>query len=506
MPRPAVIAIAVLGIVALVASTTFALVRSTQLRASQATIAALQSELAERGGGQPDGDAAGDASTDEQGGGTDGLLDGLFDGEGGLGDLFSEDGGLGGLLGDDLDQLARCIQPAGQPGSRDVPDGEAEEQITEITDTVEALRDLEFSEPPTPSFLDDQQISERLTDEIGEEYDAETAEIDRRTLAALGAVPADVDLVALQTELLTTQVAGFYDPDTDDLVVRGSPDDGLEPAEQTTLAHELQHALADEAFELPVDVTEDVDEGDAALAALSLVEGDATLTQQQFTVAGLTLAEQLGLNVDPGALAAQEQLAEVPHYLAQSLQFPYLAGLRFACARYLDGGWEAVNAAYGELPTTTAEILDPDRYGEDAVDPADPGDPGGEWRRQRATTIGAADLLWLFEAPGDDTERALDDPRDAALAWTGGELTVWTDGDDTAVGVALTQQEHDGPLCDAVTTWYERAFPEATDAPTRRTERLVREGPQQTAVVTCDGVDVRLGIASDLSTARALAG
>jgi hypothetical protein len=168
------------------------------------------------------------------------------------------------------------------------------------------------------------------------------------------------------------------------------------------------------------------------------------------------------------------------------------------------GGWDAVDAAYDDLPTTSAEILDPQRYGTGAVDPRDPGDLGGDWRRGRTTTLGAADLLWLFEAPGDDTTRALEDARTRALAWTGGELAVWTSGGDTAVGVALTQRP-DGPLCDAVTTWYERAFPDSTEAPTRREERLVREGGRQTAVVTCAGDEVRLGIGPDLATARALA-
>ena len=71
------------------------------------------------------------------------------------------------------------------------------------------------------------------------------------------------------------------------------------------------------------------------------------------------------------------------------------------------------------------------------------------------------------------------------------------------MGVALSQAD-DGPLCDAVTTWYERAFPDAGDAPTRRDERLVREGDDQTAVVICGGDEVRLGIGPDVDTARAL--
>jgi hypothetical protein len=69
----------------------------------------------------------------------------------------------------------------------------------------------------------------------------------------------------------------------------------------------------------------------------------------------------------------------------------------------------------------------------------------------------------------------------------------------------MTQQQSDGPLCDAVATWYERAFPDSTDAPPRSGERMVRESETQTAVVMCSGDEVRLGIAPDVSTARALA-
>lgn len=497
MPRSVVIAITVLGVAALLVSTTFALVRSAQLASSRAQIAALRSELAEARDGSSDG--GGDADATEPANPLDDLLEG-----GGLDDLFSEDGGLEDLLGGDVEQLARCIRRAGPPGSSDVPDGDAAEQIAQISDAVQRLRSLSFEEEPSPDFLDDARIAERLTAEVREDYDEGVAEADQRILSALGAVPPGLDLIEVQTGLLTSQVAGFYDPDTGELVVRGdASDDGLDPAAQSTLAHELEHALADQAFDLPVDVTEDVTDSDAALAALSVVEGDATLTQQQFTVVGMTVAEQLGLNTDPSALAAQRELADVPHHLAQSLQFPYLAGLRFACAQYLEGGWEAVDAVYDALPTTSAEILDPQRYGTVAVDPRDPGRLGGDWQRRRTTTLGAADLLWLFEAPGGDTAQALDEPRERALAWTGGELALWVDGEATALGVALTQ-EADGPLCDAVASWYQRAFPDATDAPTRRDERMIREGPAQTAVLTCEGTDVRLGIAPDLETARAL--
>ena len=277
--------------------------------------------------------------------------------------------------------LARCIEPTGRPGAQDIRNGAATDEIAQISSLVQRLRDLRYDTQPTPTFLDDAATGRRLAKEVRDEYRPKDADIDQRILAALGAVPPGSDLIGLQTDLLTSQVAGFYDPDNGELVVRGDADDGLDPTAQATLAHELEHALADQALELPVDTTEDVADSDAALAALSLIEGDATLTQQQFVVVGMTIREQLGLTTDPDALAAQEQLADVPHYLAQSLQFPYLAGLRFVCDRYLDGGWAAVDAAYDDLPTSSAEILDPARYGTAPVDPRDPGEPGGDWQR-----------------------------------------------------------------------------------------------------------------------------
>ena len=496
MPRSAVIAVAVLGVLALVASTGFALARSAQLRASRHRVAALEAELARarRGDDAPAEQPSEDSSPGE---GDDNPF----------GDLFGEDGGgdeLGDLFGEDAQQLARCLEPAGQLGGRDVADGDVTQQIDQIGSIVEDLRKLEFTSEPAPQFLDDRQITARLREEIREDYDEQQAQLDARLLRALGAIPADLDLFALQTELLTSQVAGFYDPETDELVVRAADTaEGLNPTGQTTLAHELEHAVVDQRLELPVDVTENTAQSDAALAALSLIEGDASLTQQQFSLVGLNLTEQLSLNTDPNMLDAQRQLQEVPHYLAQSLQFPYVAGLQFVCSRFVSGGWDAVNAAYANLPTTSAEIIDPSRYPTPATDPRDPGALGGGWERALSTTLGAADLQWLFEAPGDDPGQALRDARGQALAWSGGELVVWTSGDATAVGVALTQQQDGGPLCDAVTTWYQRAFPDSTDAPPRSGERLVREGGQ-TAVVACAGNGVRLGIGPDLQTARTL--
>lgn len=413
-------------------------------------------------------------------------------------------------------QAARPPSQASQVGSLlpclDVPEeqdpisaDDAAAQVEEITSRVEATRGHRFGKDVSPEFVTGEEVARRIADEVNTEYSADEADADRRILAALGAVPADTDLRALLAGLLAGQVVGFYDTKTEALVVAsGDLSAPLDLLTQSILAHELDHALVDAVFGLPDEELEGP--SDAALALLALVEGDAVLTQERFILGAIQPGEQLGLTADPKIAEALAQLQNFPHVLRAELAFPYNEGALFVCGLYAQGGWPAVDAAYRERPTTSAQILFPQRYAtrEGAVDPRDPGTLGGAWRRARTDTIGAAELLWLFEAPGDDPQAGIDDPFGAAAAWAGGEVHLWTDGPATAVGVALVDRGN-GTLCAAVARWYAAAFPGDRDAERRPGETLARDGQAQDAVLRCGGRDVRLGIAPDLATARALA-
>lgn len=413
------------------------------------------------------------------------LLGGLLGGEG-------ADGLEGLLQGGSGAALAGCVAGAGGgpvglgQGAEPIPPVGASEQIAEITERVEALRELERTEELDVAFLTTAEIERRVTDLVLADYPAEEADVDRRLYEALGAIPPGQDLRAVQAELVSGQVAGYYEPESGELVVRADdPGQPLGPTEQVTLAHEIEHALADQVHGLDL---EDPDQPtDAARAELALVEGDATLTMQRFSLGALELTDQLALAADPDVLASQQQLEGFPHVLAAPLLFSYTAGMAFVCGRHADGGWGAVDAAYERPPQTTAEILFPARYPLEPVEPRAPGAPGGGWREVRRDTFGAADLLWLFEAPGDDEAAALDDPRGRAEDWAGGSAVVSTDGDATAVGIALEAVAGRGPaLCHSVRAWWDAAFAGREPA------------------LACIGDEVRLGIAPDDATARAL--
>lgn len=431
-----------------------------------------------------------------------GGLEGLLDGTDGLGDLFGDADGA---------DLAACLA-GGDPqglvgGGEPIVADDLTTQIQAIAERVEGLRGLEFRDPVEPQLLPTAEFTALITELAGEDYTAEDADLDGRVLTALGAVEPGVDLRTLVMDLIGEQAAGFYEPDTGQLVVRADDADALlAPGSQVILAHELEHALTDQHLPLPVDAEAPAD-GDGETAALALVEGGATLLMQRFAMDALGPMEQLSMATDPSVAGSQEQLEGYPQHLQRELTFPYTDGLGFVCAVHADGGWPAVDAAYDDLPSTTAQILWPDRYaaGEDAVAVDGLGTPGEGWTKEHTDTFGAAQLLWLFSAPGDDPGAALDAPREHAAAWAGGQLELWTDGATSAVGIVLAERAGERDLCDSVTAWYRAAFPDALAADTAGEESLAVDGQNQDAVVVCAGGTVRVGIAPDLAAARGVA-
>ncbi|MGQ0848390.1 MAG: hypothetical protein ACT4OP_04620 [Actinomycetota bacterium] len=168
--------------------------------------------------------------------------------------------------------------------------------------------------------------------------------------------------------------------------------------------------------------------------------------------------------------------------------------MSFACSLFAAGGWEKVDSAYDRPPTTTAHVLFPELYltGWQPAQPATAGSPGAGWTELRTTNFGAIDLLVLFSAPGDDPSLHLSGARDRVKSWGGGEVAVWTRGDETAVSVSLIDRgEGPVPLCDSMRTWAEAAFHTpggSVEVECDRTQILVGIGPDQSIAA---GFDLR---------------
>ena len=476
-----------------------------RIRDLEADLAAAQ-QAAESQSGDPLADAFGagglgdllrgllNGGSGDNLGGLEDLLNGLLGSEGGdLGDLLG--GATGGL---DMGALGQCLTTA--PGSLVIGDQSLDSQVDDIAAAVEEIRGLTFPSEIDPIFVSSVEMGERVRDLAAEEYPPELADFETRLWVALGMLEPGYDLAGEQLDLLDSAVAGYYDPDTGDLVVAAdSAGEPLGAVDEVTLAHELIHALTDARLQFPDSIEDPTADPERGRAIQALIEGDATLGMQQFSLGALDLMDQFGMMLDPRVAASQADLADFPYILSNGLQLPYLEGMSFACALYAEGGWERVDQAYANPPDTTAEILFPELYLEDwsPSQPVAGGDPGADWTlldsigSQGTIGFGAIDLLTIFSAPGDDTNAALDGARERVEAWGGGLARLWSQGEQSAVLISLVDSNAgEFRLCQSMLDWEGAAFPSG----------------EAGVLVECDGDNVMVAIGPDEATASSLLG
>lgn len=373
-------------------------------------------------------------------------------------------------------------------------EGPRPEGVDEIAQQVSDLRGLPLRERIDARVVPQPALGARFAELAAEDLAPEDIAADERLLAALRLIDPDVDLLAVLDAFFTGQVVGMYSTREQILYV-GADGPALSPAQQSTAAHEILHALQDQSFGLRERLDLDDEHSDRALATLALVEGDAVLVQGAWAARHQSdrEREEARLETLGGDFSA---LREAPRYIRETLLFPYRAGPRFVQALVEHGGFPAVDEAFARLPTSTAEILDPQRY----LDGWTPetvtvtADPGGGWEMTSTYEFGAFDARELFR-PVDGEAAAI------AEGWSGGRVRLWTEADDDAVALVLRFEDvrTAGRACDATPAWYEAV---ADGSPAG--EGLL-EGDRDWMAWTCDRHEVRVGLGPDERTARALA-
>jgi len=268
------------------------------------------------------------------------------------------------------------------PTNTPLPEGEAEANSGSLTDdnpttpsyphaaeraeiesAVASIRGLQPITSVVPSYLSMEEVRQRLESDLLEDYGPDEARIEAISLSAFDFVPADFDLHSFLLDLLTEQVAGFYDPETNEFVVR-SDDEEFDSLEQIAHAHEFVHALQDQYFDLEM-LNDDSLTSEEAFAIQAFVEGEATFVQMLFLQSDYFSFEeltQLMMEVVGSLTADMDVLESAPPVLASELEFPYIAGLEFIQALYNEGGFEAVDNAWQTLPQSTEQIIHPERY------------------------------------------------------------------------------------------------------------------------------------------------
>lgn len=325
--------------------------------------------------------------------------------------------------------------PSASPSASPAP-VDIEALAQEITAQVEEIRGLEADGPLTVKVIDEAGLVEHLTDQFHEDNPADLVEASDGLLTRLGLLPADASLEELYLELLSSQVLGLYDEETETLFVV-SRDGGVSALERFTMSHEIDHALQDQAFDLESIIPDATNEGDAALAAFSLIEGDASLLMTQWAIEHMTPAELLEVVEASSDPEQQALLARMPRILADTLQFPYIAGLEFVAGPQDAGGWSAIDAMFDSVPASTEQILHPEKYeaGESPIDVTLPDGlvaaMGPGWKLGIEDTFGEYQMgIWLEEGGTTAATAAA-----AAAGWGGDRMAylIGPDGRDALV-------------------------------------------------------------------------
>ena len=302
-------------------------------------------------------------------------------------------------------------EPSGPAPSQD-----ALSVFAEIESQVRDLRDLPAADIGPPEILTRSELAQGFLGLL-------EVPLDNETLRALGLLTADQDIAALTEQLYTAQVLGFYDFDAKRMVVVS--DAGLTPAAEITYAHEYTHAMQDAAFDTSAIQKEVAGKRDQELALLGLEEGDATTSMVIWAIGHLSAGELAGITEAP-----VPDMSGIPDWMVRLLEFPYLSGAEFVGRLYASGGWDAVDAAYQDLPASTEQILHPDAYiaGQAplAVDPIDLWSAvGADWGHASDTTLGEEWMAVWLEGIGVTQATA----EMAAAGWGGDHLTVATNPD-----------------------------------------------------------------------------
>ncbi len=246
-----------------------------------------------------------------------------------------------------IEPLEHPVSPTGDP----VFDA----GVTEVARFVESTRALPFKTTVKVELVNDATFVSRLLDDFATGIPALRQQ--ETSLKALGVIPADTDLVTLSRASLTQGVIGFYDPSSKALVIRGTE---LNAFTQTTLAHELTHALDDQWFDLNRPELDSAN-SDQQFGFRALVEGTATWVDHAWT-ASRSPTERAEALTEERRFALTRTGVDAPTSVIQIIESPYSLGFDFVTSITANGGAAAIDNAYRSPPASSEQIIHPAKY------------------------------------------------------------------------------------------------------------------------------------------------
>jgi hypothetical protein len=239
---------------------------------------------------------------------------------------------------------------------------------SKVKRVVATLRGLEFKSSISPETISRNEARTYFLNRLAEEVPDQEMKAMEKTMVKFGFIPQGLDLKETVVELFTQNVGAFYDTREKRLILVGQAPFVYQGIwGEVLLAHELTHALTDQHFDLEKFLPVKRGNDDFDLARQAIGEGDATLIMFEYLlrgwdknagqVPGLLTTLELSAAVPPPAT-----LETLPLVFRENLIFPYARGYDFVRRIKERDGWEAVNRLYQNPPSSTEEILHPEKF------------------------------------------------------------------------------------------------------------------------------------------------
>jgi hypothetical protein len=334
-----------------------------------------------------------------------------------------------------------------------------ERRMGELVREAEHYRGLKLERRVPWGRVSETELRREVAADFREDLPPERLAAVELSLKAFGLIPESMELATYVPELLTSQIAGFYDPHRKMLAVVDRPGGllgkdavarfGTEVAhkmEDGLLVHELTHAIQDQHFDL--DRLSDPDPlSDSGVARLALVEGDASLVMfddlvqepiEELPEARKMVGELLGAAGGENGAAAggrrlpgEKEMANAPAWFRDQLLFSYSRGAAFCLEVRQKGGQKLLDYAFAvDPPRSSEQILHPEKWYGRRDDPVvilwpDLGRELIGYAKAAEGQLGEEGIQVLLRSALPDGERAAA----AAAGWGGDRFAVYRKAD-----------------------------------------------------------------------------
>jgi len=386
----------------------------------------------------------------------------------------------------------------------------------EMIQVTARLRGIQPKAPIARGVKSRNEISQYLNEQVKENYSEIELQHESKVLRILGLIPPTLDYREFVLKLYSEQIAGFYDAERKTFFIAS----WLSAAEQKpVMVHELNHALQDQHFNIMNIIKDDrkLQNDDRAMAHQALFEGDATVVMLNFELEPVkrTFSQLPDLALAMRTLLASMQsqfpvFKSAPQFMQETMFFPYAYGAAFLQKAWAQNpSWDFVNKMYTDPPSSTEQILHPDKYYGTRDEPrqvdaeAIAAKLGSGWKVVYRNVLGEFSLGLLLDLTLSE-ERA----RRSAAGWGGDQIVLVENGtgkNAVVVNTAWDSADEAGEFYESMQSWLQQRYPNASKSDETASGYSLQQDSEIQAIRR-EGTNVRFVIGFPASDAPQLKG